>query len=134
MTAPTVYPTLGYVDAPAAIDWLTKTFGLEATLVVPGEDGTILHAQLAWGHGQVMLSSLREDPAGAGRRAATEFRTADHGIYVVVEDPDAHHARAVAAGAEIVMPPTDQDYGSRDYAARDPEGHLWAFGTYNPMA
>jgi uncharacterized glyoxalase superfamily protein PhnB len=53
-------------------------------------------------------------------------------IYVVVEDPDAHHARAVSAGAEVVFPLTDQDYGSRDYAVRDLEGFVWCFGTYVP--
>jgi uncharacterized glyoxalase superfamily protein PhnB len=54
-------------------------------------------------------------------------------VYVVVEDADAHHARAVAAGAEIVLPLRDQDYGSRDYSARDPEGNIWSFGTYRPQ-
>jgi len=132
MSAPSVYPTLGYIDAKAEIDWLTSAFGFTATLVVPGEGDAIVHAELRTGNGMVMLSTLREDPAGPARRASQEFRVADHGVYVVVGDVDAHHARAVAAGAEIVMPPTDQEYGSRDYAAQDPEGHLWSFGTYQP--
>jgi uncharacterized glyoxalase superfamily protein PhnB len=51
---------------------------------------------------------------------------------VAVDDPDAHHARAKAAGAVIMMELTDQDYGSREYAARDPEGNVWCFGTYRP--
>ncbi len=55
-------------------------------------------------------------------------------LYLVVEDPDAHHDRARAAGAEIVMPLTDQPYGSREYAALDPEGNVWSFGTYRPKA
>jgi uncharacterized glyoxalase superfamily protein PhnB len=45
---------------------------------------------------------------------------------------DSLHDTAAAAGAEIVLPPTDQDYGSRDFAARDPEGNIWSFGTYRP--
>jgi uncharacterized glyoxalase superfamily protein PhnB len=53
-------------------------------------------------------------------------------LYVVIENPDPHHERAVAAGAEIVRPLEDTDYGSRDYSARDPEGNLWSFGTYRP--
>lgn len=61
---------------------------------------------------------------------ASIFDTGPCTIYVVVDDPDAHHARAVAAGAEVVFPLTDQDYGSRDYAVRDPEGFIWSFGTY----
>jgi uncharacterized glyoxalase superfamily protein PhnB len=52
--------------------------------------------------------------------------------YVTVDDPDALHDRAVAAGAEIVMGLTDQDYGSREFAARDPHGNVWSFGTYRP--
>jgi uncharacterized glyoxalase superfamily protein PhnB len=53
-------------------------------------------------------------------------------VYIVVDDIDAHHRRAVEHGAEILMPPTDQDYGSRDYMARDAEGNIWSFGTYAP--
>ncbi|TMB01350.1 MAG: glyoxalase, partial [Deltaproteobacteria bacterium] len=52
--------------------------------------------------------------------------------YVIVADADAHYARAKAAGAEIVMDIKDEDYGGRGYSARDPEGHLWNFGTYDP--
>jgi uncharacterized glyoxalase superfamily protein PhnB len=52
--------------------------------------------------------------------------------YLVVENIDALYERAQAAGAEIVMPIKDQDYGSRDFICRDPEGHLWSLGTYNP--
>ena len=54
-------------------------------------------------------------------------------IYVVLDDPDAHHARAVEAGAQIIRPPTDQDYGGRTYEARDLEGNVWSFGTYDPF-
>ena len=53
-------------------------------------------------------------------------------IYIVVTDVDARHAKAVVAGAEIVMAPEDQDYGNRLYSCRDPEGNLWNFGSYDP--
>ena len=56
------------------------------------------------------------------------------GIYVMVEDPDAHHERASGAGAQVVRELSDQDYGSREYSARDLEGNLWSFGTYDPYA
>jgi uncharacterized glyoxalase superfamily protein PhnB len=55
-----------------------------------------------------------------------------HGVYVVVEDVDAHYARAKAAGAAIAMELRDTDYGSREYSVHDLEGNLWAFGTYDP--
>ena len=75
----------------------------------------------------VMIGSERE-----GDRFGTN---AGHTwVYVVIDDTDAHCQRARSAGAEIVMEPTDQDYGSRDYAARDPEGNIWSFGTYDPNA
>jgi uncharacterized glyoxalase superfamily protein PhnB len=125
---PTIYPSLRYRDASAAIEWLCEAFGFERHMVVPGPDGTIAHAELSFGAGMVMLGSeTGEDPRRYGSHAG-------HGwVYVVVDDPDAHHDRAKRAGAEMVMELTDQDYGSRDYAARDPEGNLWSFGTYNPF-
>ncbi len=126
---PTVYPTLRYRDAAKAIRWLGEAFGLTEHLVVPGEDGRIAHAELRSGMGMVMLGSTTD---GSDGRMALEQGPA--GVYVVVEDVDAHHRRAREAGAEIVMPLSDTDYGSRDYTARDPEGNLWSFGTYQPFA
>lgn len=122
-----IFPTLRYEDGMAAIEWLERTLGFERQMVVPGPDGTVAHAQLSHGSGVVMLGSAIEHPGWPQPLGGA-------GIYVVVDDPDAHHARAVEAGAEVVMELTDQDYGSRDYVARDPEGNLWCFGTYRPEA
>ena len=129
-----IIPALRYVDAPAAVDWLCAAFGFEKHLVVPGEDGGIAHAQLTFRNSMIMLGSAREgeyddlliQPADAG--AVTQAP------YVIVDDVDAHCARARAAGAEIVMEPADQDYGGRLYICRDIERHLWNFGTYDPWA
>jgi uncharacterized glyoxalase superfamily protein PhnB len=119
-----VIPSLRYRDAPRAIEFLTQAFGFEARMVVDGEEGTIAHAELVYGDGMVMLGTDRGDQYGSH---------AGHGWqYVVVEDADAHFARAKAAGAEIVRELEDQEYGSRDYSARDFEGNLWSFGTYRP--
>ncbi len=52
--------------------------------------------------------------------------------YIIVADVDAHHAKAVKAGARVVIEPEDQDYGGRLYSCRDPEGNLWNFGSYDP--
>ncbi len=126
-----IHPFLRYDDAPAAIDFLQRAFGFEPKLVVPEEGGKIAHAQLQLGDGVVMLGSAgRDNTLGLGSPEKRGSRSS--GIYVVVADPDAHHARAKAAGAEIVMPLTNQEYGSREYGARDPEGYLWCFGTYQP--
>ncbi len=121
---PSVIPTIQYDDARRAIDFLERAFGFERKAVYDGPDGKVAHAELTYRDGMVMLGDVKP---GDDR-----FRTGRAVTYVVVADPDAHHARAAEAGAEIVMPPTDQDYGSRDYAALDPEGNVWSFGTYAP--
>ena len=125
---PSIFPTLLYADAKAAIKQLTEAFGFTELSVYETEDGKVMHAELAQGNGAVMLGSKGRGGvfAGAMKDAGTT------GVYVVVDDVDAHHRRAVEHGAEILMPPTDQDYGSRDYMARDIEGNIWSFGTYAP--
>ena len=123
---PSIYPSLRYHDAAAAIEFLERAFGFERVMVVPGDGDTIVHAELRYGDGMVMLGSEAEDDRGYGRHAGQGW------LYVVVDDADAHYERARAAGAEIVKELEDQDYGSRDYSARDPEGNLWSFGTYRP--
>lgn len=120
-----VWSALSYRDADAAIEWLDRAFGFEQHEVHRGPDGSIVHAELRAGDDVVMLGSDRDD-GPFGRHAGQAW------TYVAIEDPDAHHEQAVAAGAEIVRPLEDTDYGSRDYSARDPEGNLWSFGTYRP--
>ena len=56
------------------------------------------------------------------------------GLHLIVEDVDAHPKRARAAGAEIIRDPRDEDYGGRGYSARDPEGNVWSFGSYDHWA
>ncbi|MGI9382342.1 MAG: VOC family protein [Methyloligellaceae bacterium] len=132
-TPVTIIPTMRYRDAPAAIDWLCNAFGFLQHLVVPGENGTIAHAQLTFGNGMIMLGSAREDEFGTLVKVPSDVGGVEtQSAYVIVEDADAHYAQAVAAGAEIVMEIADQDYGGRLYSCRDPEGHLWNFGSYNP--
>lgn len=119
-----------YRDAEAALAWLQRAFGCTEHAVHRGDDGTIAHAELAFGPSIVMFNQIRDpDPLG---RVNPDPHASTLSLYIAVEDPDAHHDRAVAAGAEIVRPLTDEDYGSREYSARDPEGNIWSFGTYNP--
>mmetsp|Transcript_893 Transcript_893/g.2519 ORF Transcript_893/g.2519 Transcript_893/m.2519 type:complete len:137 (-) Transcript_893:1011-1421(-) len=134
MAAPTtIIPTLRYRDARAAIAWLCQAFSFEEHLVVPDGDG-IAHAQLSHGTGMIMLGTAADDGFGKLQRTPEQVGGCTQSAYVVVPDADAHYARAVAAGAEVVMPLADQDYGGRGYSCRDPEGHLWNFGTYDPWA
>ena len=125
MQNPTVFPSLSYDDAQAAIDFLVIAFGAERHAVHASDDGEIQHAELRFGNGIVMLGPGRgEFPATRGKGGS---------IYVVVEDPDAHYARARAAGAEITRELNDTEYGSREYGAKDSEGNSWYFGTYQPF-
>nr|WP_206323598.1 VOC family protein [Streptomyces sp. HNM0574] len=129
---PTVFPTLQYRDARAAIAQLREAFGFTEEAVHEGADGSVAHAELSHGNGLVMLGTA--DPRGTfGSAMAGAGPTC---VYVAVTSGasgiDAHCERARAAGVEILMEPTDQDYGSREYLARDLEGNVWAFGTYRP--
>ena len=131
MAWPAIIPYIRYEDAPAAIDWLERAFGFERR-VVQEDGGKVSHAELAYGNGMLMLASTHEDLPAAAKTPRQLGGQATGGMYVVVDDVDAHCERARAAGAEIVREPADQHYGSRDYVARDPEGFLWSFGTYRP--
>jgi uncharacterized glyoxalase superfamily protein PhnB len=114
-----------YDDASSAMEFLIEAFGAERVAVYAGDDGTIRHAELRFDNGILMLGSAMPDaPATAGRAS----------VYVAVGDPDDHWERARAAGAELVHELHGTDYGSRDYAAKDPEGNTWYFGTYQPFA
>ena len=120
-----IIPTLRYQDAKAAIDFLERAFGLERREVMENDDGTVGHAELTHGRGMVMIGSRKE---------GDRYETGRAVLYAIVDDPDALHDRAKAAGATIVMELTDQPYGSREFAAEDPEGNVWSFGTYDPFA
>ena len=129
----TVIPAHRYKNAPAAINWLCTVFGFERHAVYQGEDGTILHAELSLGNGIVMLGSAKDDEYARGFKSPEELGGVETcGIYLVVPDADVAHARAVAAGAAVTRPLQDTPYGSREFAVKDPEGHTWSVGTYDP--
>jgi PhnB protein len=116
-----IAPYLLYEDGAAAIDFLTNAFGFEEVMRMD-ENGVVNHAELRLGDDSVMLGDPGEDyrnPKNADHYSAL--------VHVYVDDVDAHFERAKAAGAEVVMEPTDQEYGDRRYDAKDPEGHLWSF-------
>ena len=132
-TTATVIPGLRYFDAATAIDWLCRAFGFERHLIVPGDNETIDHAQLTFGNGMIMLGSVRSDEFGEMIKQPSDLDGAEtQAPYVIVDDVDAHYECAKAAGASVVMEPEDQSYGGRLYTCRDPEGHLWSFGSYDP--
>ncbi|GAB2616171.1 similarity with Glyoxalase/Bleomycin resistance protein [Paractinoplanes abujensis] len=123
---PQVWPTLRATDARALIRFLADAFGF-VEVVVYGDGARVDHAQLSWPlGGGIMLGSA----SGRGDDDKWALKPGTFGCYVVADDIDGLHERAAKAGAEIVKPPHDTGYGSRDFIARDPEGNLWSFGTY----
>ena len=129
-----IIPGMRYRDAPAAIDWLCDVLGFERRLVVPGENGTIAHAQLTLGNGMIMLGSYRGDDPADIVVAPEPGGLLTQCALIVVADIEAHYERTKAAGADIVMELEEQFYGGSLYSVRDPEGQLWHVGSYNPWA
>jgi uncharacterized glyoxalase superfamily protein PhnB len=137
MSTPTgaVIPALRYNNAPAAITWLCDVLGFTRHQVFEGKNGTIEHAELSLGNGMIMLGSSKDDEHGRRFKSPDQLGGVEtSSTYIVVPDADAVHARAVTAGAEIIRPLQDTPYGSREFALRDPEGHSWSVGTYDPWA
>jgi uncharacterized glyoxalase superfamily protein PhnB len=131
----TIMPALRYRNAPAAIDWLCQVLGFEKKAVYPGPNGTVGHAELTLGGGMIMLGSHKDDAYGRGFKSPGDVGGVEtRSAYVVVKDADAVYARAQAAGATIVRPIENMEYGSREFTVRDPEGHSWSVGTYDPWA
>lgn len=129
---------LAYADAGAAIAWLCDAFGFrEREAARQEENGVVIHAELVLDDSTVMLAT--PSPEYEGPRLHAEHcerarRWLDHpwvvdGLLVRIDDADAHHARAVAAGANVIRPPEDvEPAGMRLYTVEDIEGHRWMFG------
>jgi len=131
----TIMPTLRYHDAPAAIQWLCQVFGFARHAVYANPDGTIGHAELTLGGGMIMLGSEKNDEYGRGFKSPAELGGVEtRSSYIVVPDADAVYTRALAAGATVLRPLQNTDYGSREFSVKDPEGHTWSVGTYDPWA
>ena len=133
---PRISSSLHYRQAAAMIDWLCSAFGFEVRLKIEAEPGCIVHSELSYGEGVIMVG---QEKLGAAARFGTDWLSPlsvgggnTQGLMVYVDDVDTHCERARAAGAKIVSPPALHDYGDdywadRSYGATDPEGHLWWF-------
>jgi uncharacterized glyoxalase superfamily protein PhnB len=131
----TLIPGLRYRNAPAAIEWLVKVFGFERKAVYEGENDVILHAELTLGNGMIMLGTGKDDEFGRGFKSPLDLGGVQTcALYLVVPDADAAHARAIAAEAQVARPLQDTPYGSREFTVKDPEGHTWTAGTYDPWS
>jgi len=119
-------PVLTYQDIPAAHDFLVDAFGFEAGGVSLNGDGQAIHGEVRLGDSAIWLHRVT---AEHGLESPRTSDVANAGLFVFVDDVDAHYARAHAAGAPITSQPVDQPYGQREYEARDLEGHRWWFAT-----
>jgi len=123
---------LCYERASEAIDWLCRAFGFEVRLKVPGENGTVVHSELTYAGALFMVADLKPEKFPM-RKAPTQVSGVNtQGIFVYVDDVEAHCARARAAGAKVVNEPTTTDYGEeywtdRGYECVDVGGHHWWF-------
>jgi uncharacterized glyoxalase superfamily protein PhnB len=125
--------SLRYADGPGMYDWLIRAFGFEKLAAYYSDDGqTLLHGELRMGDSVVMLGSSENNDFGKLVARPAELGGTTASPYIATDDIDARCERARAAGAEICMEPRDQPYGSRDFICKDPEGHVWCFGTYRP--
>ena len=131
---PRLSSSIYYDDPRAAIEWLCRAFGFELRLKVEGDDGVIQHSELCFGEALIMVSGTGGKEAWQALyrspQATGGWITQSSALFV--DDVDAHHQRALAAGAKVVREPITNDYGEeywtdRSYGALDPEGHLWWF-------
>lgn len=128
ITKPSLWPSLGYQDADAAVRFLADAFGFDEVTRHPGpEPGLINQAVLRW-QDDTIITIHTAEPGTVG------FADLGHrspiGIYLYTKDPDRLYERAVAAGARPVSGPEDSPHGTRDATVTDPEGFPWSFGTY----
>lgn len=126
MTAQRIIPILVYADIAAAHDFLVDTFGFASGGLHRGDDGQVDHGEVSMDGQAIWLHRLSPD---FGLTSPATHGAGTGMVAVIVDDVDAHHARAQAASATIVYGPTDQPYAFREYSARGPEGGLWSFMT-----
>jgi uncharacterized glyoxalase superfamily protein PhnB len=130
----TLISGLRYRRAKEMIDWLCRAFGFEKKAVYDGPNGVVMHAELTFGNGMIMIGSVDNGtPSSQWTKQPDEIGGAEtRSLYLVVSDIDAIYASAKAAGAKMVMDLEEKDYGGKGFTCTDPEGHMWSIGTYDP--
>ena len=122
---PRIAPNVFYDDLAQALEWLEKAFGFEKRSALPGEDGSLIHAEMNVADSVIMLSPTKDNAAWKSPQSLGGAVTI--GLYIYVDDVDAHFERARAAGASIAAEPETMFWGDRTYVAEDLEGHRWTF-------
>ena len=116
------------------IEWLCDAFGFEKKAVYTGANDIVTHAELTFGNGMIMIGSVENQTLSSKNIIQPDEvgGKETQSPYLVVGDCDALYARAKAAGATIVMELREMDYGGKAFGCKDPEGHNWSFGGYDP--
>lgn len=124
---PRVTPYLFYANVAAALSWLEKTFGFERGGEITGPDGAIMHAEMKFMDGVVMMGSPSDEQ---GTKSPSELSGINQSLYIYVDNVDEHYHKAKAAGAANITEPMDMFWGDRMYTVRDLEGHHWSFAQH----
>ena len=125
---PRITPNVFYDDPASALEWLSKAFGFETRMSMPGPDGGVIHAEMQVQDGVIMMSPTAQTEQWKSPKSLSGSVT--QSLYVYVDDVDAHHAKARSAGAAILSDLEDMFWGDRTYVAEDPEGHRWTFAQH----
>jgi uncharacterized glyoxalase superfamily protein PhnB len=129
-----VIPGLRYRNAIEMIEWLCRAFGFEKQAVYAGPDGVVMHSQLTFGNGMIMVGSvISGTPVSKLLKQPDEIGGAETQTpYLVVSDIDAIYTSAKIAGAKMVIDLAEKEHGGKAFSCCDPEGHLWNVGTFDP--
>ena len=125
---PRITPNVFYDDPARALEWLSKALGFEKISSIPGPDGRIIHAEMQVADSKIMMSPTSGADAWKSPKSLNGSVTI--GLYVYVDDVDAHCARARSAGASVVAEPENMFWGDRTYVVEDLEGHRWTFAQH----
>jgi uncharacterized glyoxalase superfamily protein PhnB len=128
----TVIPGLYYRNAKLMIEWLCDTFGFERQLVVPGPEDIVMHSQLTFGNGMIMIGSSGSGSPNAALTGFSEESVRNEMLSLLVSDCTEIYAKAKSAGAIILSELEKKDFGGEAFTCRDPEGHIWNFSTHDP--
>ena len=124
---PRITPYLYYNDVSLALSWLEKVFQFQRRFEIKAPDGKIMHAEMAYADGVVMMGAACEKDDAL---SPIDVPGVNQGLYVYVDDVELHFRHAKLAGAEIVMQPQEMFWGDLVYKAHDLEGHHWSFATH----